>query len=882
MAVVACVVALTTTVPAFAQLDTSALHRFVDESRADRSSALDALSRRINTAQLPLVARAVDRAEAREGRPLEGAYEAFSRWHFWQGRHWDLGHRGLWGVDPLWTPAAGGEARQASATLASLEILQLESLAAMALRRDLTFDALVWWTERRNLVRRIQSELYDPRTGGYADLDSVGRRVHPDALGGFLPLGLGADFLPSTSLDYARGLWYGDPEATEARRSTAALDRARQFLGRGDGQAVRLLPPTVSAALAREAAGRLMDVGLSADVRDALALVGLAARDSVALPMGSWELPLAVEDLGRESLGAATVALRFLWQGGFVPDEEIVALMARADSLTETGAPADAPLVEGLTDRLVQWRQRDFVSSRGAWRQRRAGRPDLRDDDSTFHYRDSGAGEWIDRALDLIAETVVAHHLRPIPGSRVRARLEPPLRGRGDSVELTLETGVTDSPDSDAAPSMQLMWTDGLRVLPPVELDFRATGPRAWAATVESVPMEEGLWWAILAGRPGPVRQAPALAVVEPVVAEVIALAPSRRRHPHRVRLVSQVETPVRGTVEIEVPLDWKVEPEPRITYALGPGESRELDVTLVPGPDSSPGHFDVTWRFYDGLDEIASQRSQGVRPFRWLALGPLPPSEPLPARPPAGVIPLDLSRARPGLDGEVRWQRLPGGLIGPRGEVRLGEDRDAVFYALTSFTTGSREGRVALDAECPFFLFVNGEEVLRHEIGGGSEESTVLLRSGANYVVVGVRGKPGQAPRFRLRMRDLDGQPLRGVDDDLEMLLDGYAYVQGSTADEDADPADVARATLRSVPISYVDPDAESVSVVGSFNGWSPARTPMTRDESGRWVARIRLRPGRFEYKFAVDGRNWIADPANPLAVADGFGGRNSVIVVE
>jgi hypothetical protein len=55
-----------------------------------------------------------------------------------------------------------------------------------------------------------------------------------------------------------------------------------------------------------------------------------------------------------------------------------------------------------------------------------------------------------------------------------------------------------------------------------------------------------------------------------------------------------------------------------------------------------------------------------------------------------------------------------------------------------------------------------------------------------------------------------------------------------------------------------------------------------MSRNEDGSWQVKIRLRPGRFEYKFAVDGDEWIPDPANPDAVEDGFGGRNSVLVVD
>jgi hypothetical protein len=37
----------------------------------------------------------------------------------------------------------------------------------------------------------------------------------------------------------------------------------------------------------------------------------------------------------------------------------------------------------------------------------------------------------------------------------------------------------------------------------------------------------------------------------------------------------------------------------------------------------------------------------------------------------------------------------------------------------------------------------------------------------------------------------------------------------------------------------------------------------------------------GRHVYAFVVDGSHWVADPAAPLAAEEGFGFRNSVVVV-
>lgn len=70
-------------------------------------------------------------------------------------------------------------------------------------------------------------------------------------------------------------------------------------------------------------------------------------------------------------------------------------------------------------------------------------------------------------------------------------------------------------------------------------------------------------------------------------------------------------------------------------------------------------------------------------------------------------------------------------------------------------------------------------------------------------------------------------------------------------------------------------------VALVGDFNGWDPGATPMQAAGHGRWTASVALTPGRHLYAFVVDGTTWLPDPAAPLAPEDGFGSRNSVVIV-
>ncbi len=56
----------------------------------------------------------------------------------------------------------------------------------------------------------------------------------------------------------------------------------------------------------------------------------------------------------------------------------------------------------------------------------------------------------------------------------------------------------------------------------------------------------------------------------------------------------------------------------------------------------------------------------------------------------------------------------------------------------------------------------------------------------------------------------------------------------------------------------------AKKVLIAGDFNNWSPMSTPMANGEKpGLWTTKLPLFPGRYRYRFVVDGR-WTTDPNN------------------
>jgi hypothetical protein len=74
----------------------------------------------------------------------------------------------------------------------------------------------------------------------------------------------------------------------------------------------------------------------------------------------------------------------------------------------------------------------------------------------------------------------------------------------------------------------------------------------------------------------------------------------------------------------------------------------------------------------------------------------------------------------------------------------------------------------------------------------------------------------------------------------------------------------------------------AKKVLIAGDFNNWSPMSTPMiNRGRPGEFHMSLPLPPGRYRYRFVVDGK-WMTDPHNKYVEVNQFGELNNVIEVE
>jgi 1,4-alpha-glucan branching enzyme len=84
---------------------------------------------------------------------------------------------------------------------------------------------------------------------------------------------------------------------------------------------------------------------------------------------------------------------------------------------------------------------------------------------------------------------------------------------------------------------------------------------------------------------------------------------------------------------------------------------------------------------------------------------------------------------------------------------------------------------------------------------------------------------------------------------------------------------------------LTFVLPEhiwADSVYVVGDFNGWDTTALPMEQDAQGRWKAMVEVAAGGvYQFRYLCDG-DWINDNQADDYFANDFGGHNSVVVTD
>ena len=92
---------------------------------------------------------------------------------------------------------------------------------------------------------------------------------------------------------------------------------------------------------------------------------------------------------------------------------------------------------------------------------------------------------------------------------------------------------------------------------------------------------------------------------------------------------------------------------------------------------------------------------------------------------------------------------------------------------------------------------------------------------------------------------------------------------------------AESPKQTPRNAEFIYYSPDAMSVYISGEFNGWDTQSFPMKKDKNGVWRSKVKLLPGRYEYKLFSDNA-WIESLSDAETVSNPFGTQNFIILVK
>ena len=87
-------------------------------------------------------------------------------------------------------------------------------------------------------------------------------------------------------------------------------------------------------------------------------------------------------------------------------------------------------------------------------------------------------------------------------------------------------------------------------------------------------------------------------------------------------------------------------------------------------------------------------------------------------------------------------------------------------------------------------------------------------------------------------------------------------------------------------VRVTFTMPELEGVKqlyLVGDFNNWSVAETPLAQATDGSWSVALTLASGqKYEYRYFADNQVWHNDWAADAYVLNSFGTENSLVNLE
>jgi hypothetical protein len=338
----------------------------------------------------------------------------------------------------------------------------------------------------------------------------------------------------------------------------------------------------------------------------------------------------------------------------------------------------------------------------------------------------------------------------------------------------------------------------------------------------------------------------------------------------------------IRGSVKGSFFKELDIYPELPADFMIPEGhELTHLPITVTPSARAAPGTYPFSLSVELDGKTIGNFEDALVLPMRWFSLGPLSLSN----FKSKGILTYQDSfheTFTSPAGQRIAWREVPDDAVDERGAVlprRIYNRPASECFLLYTVVDAPRRMTVSwrLETANRSALWINSERVLTTENDYEDSFSGISeLRDGFNSLLIAsCRNEAND--RLRFEFSDTNGLPIHGLTNDIDELISTLAGESPASraADEEKD-------RLKRVTLSLDNPDAARVAVIGSFNTWDPDATPMDKNEGGVWEVTLFLSPGTYSYKFLIDGELKITDPASDNIEPDGFGGFNSILVVE
>ncbi len=299
----------------------------------------------------------------------------------------------------------------------------------------------------------------------------------------------------------------------------------------------------------------------------------------------------------------------------------------------------------------------------------------------------------------------------------------------------------------------------------------------------------------------------------------------------------------------------------------------------LAPSP-IRPGAFPFTLKlFANGLD-IGTLSSEFFKHYQWVFVGPFPTGD----RPLAQSYPpehhVNLLDGFDGIGCRIFWRMLPPEALVDNGDIQIGSllAPEGIGYLYTVIkSTRAMSCPAYLSSSVPCALYINNRLVLSPgKPSAYPAQTTVHLNEGLNNILIKIAGSVGARVFFNLG--ENDNLSSDEFNNNLWELVDGYKDFYETRIQQFAESS----STQKIATIRFFDQEANSVSVIGTFNGWSPENSQLRKMGDGMWEISLHLAPGKYAYRFLVNNNTQSLDPRCPVQEPDGYGGRNSVMYIE